>query len=500
MKILNAEQIRAADAYTIEHEPIASIDLMERAATRFTEALYHLYPQPVKTAVICGTGNNGGDGLVVSRRLLNRGYLVDTYVVQPKPGGSADFLVNLERLQQLKPPHFITSAEQIPDLSEYDLLIDALFGSGLSRPVTGLFGRVIDKMNATGKPIVAIDMPSGLYMDAPLTNEGAIVRARHTISFQTPKLAFFLPENHPYVGDWQVVDIGLDRNFITGQPTPYTTIDQDEVVEALPERPRFAHKGSFGHGQLIGGSLGKIGAIAMAARAFMRSGAGLLTISVPKCGIDIIQTLAPEAMVWPTQGDTHISDISIFPKAGTVGIGPGMGTQPATVAAFRNFLQHNKLPLVLDADAINIISSHRELLNLLPPGTILTPHPGEFDRLAGNSENHWQRLERALQLAKEYQLVMVVKGAHTAVVDSEGKIAFNTTGNPGMATGGSGDVLLGIITALRTQGLAPVAAARAGVWLHGRAGDLAAADKSQTALLATDIIAYLPQVFHRLGR
>ncbi len=500
MKILNAEQIRAADAYTIEHEPIASIDLMERAAMRFTEALYHQYPQPVKTAVICGTGNNGGDGLVVSRRLLNRGYLVETYVVQPKPGGSPDFLANLERLQQLKPPHFITSEEDIPDFSAYDLLIDALFGSGLSRPVTGLFGRVIDKLNATGKPVVAIDMPSGLYMDTPAANEGAIVRARHTISFQTPKLAFFMPENHPYVGDWQIVDIGLDRDFINQQLTPYSTIDQDEVVAALPERPHFAHKGSFGHGQLIGGSLGKIGAIAMAARAFIRSGAGLLTVSVPHCGIDIIQTLAPEAMVWPAQGDTHISDISIFAKAGTVGIGPGMDTRPETLAAFRKFLQHNKLPLVLDADAINMISRHRELLNLLPPGTVLTPHTGEFDRLAGASESHWQRLERAMQLAREHKLIVVVKGAHTAVVDNEGQVAFNTTGNPGMATGGSGDVLLGMITALRTQGLPPVVAAKAGVWLHGRAGDLAAAEKSQTALLATDIIAYLPQVFHVLGR
>jgi ADP-dependent NAD(P)H-hydrate dehydratase / NAD(P)H-hydrate epimerase len=502
MKILNAEQTRLADAHTIAHEPIASIDLMERAANSFVDAFCGDYGSENKVIVVCGTGNNGGDGLAISRILLGKGYLVDAYVIQPKEGGSEDFETNLARIEPLLSCKIINDEPDIPSFKQYHVIIDAIFGSGLTRKVTGLYAEVISAINASSTDVVAVDIPSGLYVDEPPEPDaqGAIIEADSTISFQVPKLSFFMPENYQYVGRWEVVDIGLNQDFITQQESDFSTIEHAEVEKFLPPRSKFSHKGSFGHGQLFGGSYGKMGAITLAAEAFLRSGAGLLTVTIPASGTDIMQTTVPEAMVLAQPGEKLLSAFNISPKAVALGVGPGLGQAAVTAQAFGDFLRNNTKPLVLDADALNILSDNQELLSLLPPDTIITPHLKEFDRLAGPSDNNWERLAKARAFSRQHQLITVLKGAHTAVINKDGKVKFNTTGNPGMATAGSGDVLLGIVTSLRTQGLAGFTAAVVGTYIHGCAGDDAASKLSMSSLLASDIIAALTKVFLKFLR
>lgn len=498
MKILSTEQTRRADAHTIEHQPITSIDLMERASTKFVEAFYHRHDPKNNIAVVCGTGNNGGDGLAISRILISKGYKVQPYIVQPKEGGSPDFITNLERFDAIGELVYITN-DDIPAFSEYKIIIDAIFGSGLTRVARGLYAEVIESINKSDTEVVAVDIPSGLFVDT-ITESDSIIRASTTISFQLPKLSFFMPKNHQYVGDWLTVDIGLDRAFISKQQTIYSTIDSAYLESILPSRNKFDHKGSFGHGQLIGGSFGKMGAMTLSAKGFLRSGAGLLTITIPSSGVEIMQASVAEAMVAYQSGDRHITEFNILDNVQTIGIGPGLGTNNDTISAFASFLRNNNKHLVLDADALNILSENRELLSLLPKDTIITPHIKEFDRLVGNSENNWERIEKAKEFAKKWQCVIVLKGAHTVVVNYDGSTKFNTTGNPGMATGGSGDVLLGIITSLRTQDLTALDAAVAGTYIHGLAGDIAAKNKSMTSLIASDIIDSLSDVFLQFSR
>jgi len=493
MKILSAEQTRLADVHTIAHEPISSIDLMERASSKFVEAFYQGNDPKNSIAVVCGTGNNGGDGLAISRILTNKGYKVQPYVVQPKEGGSPDFLTNLDKFESVGEVIYIRDSD-VPKFNEYKTIIDAIFGSGLTRMITGLYAEVIESINNSPAEVVAVDIPSGLFVDK-IVESGAIVRANSTISFQVPKLSFFMPENYQYVGEWQTADIGIDQAFIAEQKTNHSTIESRDIVKSLPLRSKFDHKGSYGHGQLIGGSYGKMGAMTLSAEAFIRSGAGLLTVTVPSSGVGIIQTSVAEAMVIDQPGDRMITEFNIFNKVQTVGIGPGLGKNNETVKAFTRFLRINKHHLVLDADALNILSENRELLPLLPKNTIITPHIKEFDRLTGKSDNHWQRLEKALEFSKKWKCIIVLKGAHSAIISYDGIVFFNTTGNPGMATGGSGDVLLGIITSLRTQGLSAIDAAMAGTYIHGLAGDIAAKKRSMASLIASDISDALSDVF-----
>lgn len=494
MKILSARQTQQADAYTIKHEPIASIDLMERASTRFTNAFCDLVDSGKSVLVVCGTGNNGGDGLAVARMLLEKGYNIHVIVIQPREGGSKDFLINLGRLDE-SVLSYLRSEEEKIELGNPDVIIDAIFGSGLTRPVKGVFGKVIAMINKLESTVIAIDVPSGLFLDKPASAEGAIIEANHTISFQVPKLAFFFPENYPFVGEWQVVDIGLNREFIDQQESKFSTIEYEEVVRLLKPRKKFDHKGRYGHAQLIGGSYGKMGAITLASRACLRSGVGLLTLTIPSSGVEVMQTSVPEAMVLEQPGEKQVTEFTVFDKATAIGVGPGLGTANETKVAFENFLQSNSKPLVIDADAINLLAANRALLEILPEGTILTPHLKEFDRLAGESANNWQRLEKAEDLCNRYQLSIVLKGAHTAIVDPDNGIAFNTTGNPGMATAGSGDVLLGIITSFRAQGMSPNSASKAGVYVHATAGDRMASKKSMESLIAGDLIEGISDFF-----
>jgi NAD(P)H-hydrate epimerase len=493
-KIFDANQIKALDQHTIQHEPIASIDLMERASRAFFDWFCLRFPNPQKIAVVCGTGNNGGDGLAIARMLANVEYHTKVFLVKGEMPVSENFSLNLARLHPK-----ITQYEVRPnsncELTGFDIVLDAIFGVGISRPASGVYAQAIQAINQSGATVVAVDVPSGLYLDKHAC--GSIVHAQYTATFQLPKLAFMFPENEKYVGEWSVVNIGLSRDFIRQTDCDHFLTNKKSVAQLLKTRHRFSHKGNYGHALLLAGSYGKMGACVLAARAAFRAGVGLLTVGVPKCGYAILQTSVPEAMAQVDTEETHLSHLADN-KYQAVGVGPGIGKHPNTVEILQNLLTSFRQPMVLDADALTILAENKTMFEVLPQGTILTPHPKEFERLAGKWENDFERLEKQKQLSKKYKCVIVLKGANSSISTPHGKVFFNSTGNPGMATAGSGDVLTGILTALLAQGYQSTEAAVLGVYLHGLAGDLAAYDTGHDSLMASDIINYLPQAFRAL--
>lgn len=492
MKILTAAQIRAADAYTISHEPVTSSELMERAGNVCAEWILKNYPvqQPVK--VICGPGNNGGDGLVIARLLSEKWYNVSVIIL--KAGSySADFLINYERLKERGVEYReVNEADAVSDFDKGDLLIDAIFGTGLSRPVSGWIEAWIGSMNKSEAQIVSIDMPSGLFAD--LHSEGTVVNARHTLAFQCVRLAFLFPENERFTGTFQILDIGLDKNFIHDLPSGKFYLERNDVSGLLPAREKFSHKGTYGHALLVGGSKGKVGAVILSAKACLRSGAGLLTIRTPECGYHVVQIAVPEAMAMTDAAGDIIEQIPSDKKFTAIGIGPGLGVHPRTAAAMKSILQNATQPMVIDADALNIISEN-SWQKLIPANSILTPHPKEFQRLVVTFTDDFDRHEKQLLFSKEHQCYVVLKGAHTCVTTPDGRAYFNSTGNPGMAKGGSGDILTGMILGLLSQGIGPLEASLLGVYLHGLAGDKAAEKFGEVAMLPTDLIDHLPQAF-----
>ena len=498
MRILSTEQIRKWDAFTIEHEPIASIDLMERASRTFVDWFYLKFDHTHTVTVVCGTGNNGGDGLAAARMLYDWRYAVKVFVVNAGGTPSADFSTNLKRLPEGLECHEITADHEIRDFDDCDVLIDALFGSGLSRPVEGLHARVIDAINNSRAVKVAVDIPSGLMADKPTT--GAVVKADYTVSFQRPKLAFFLPDSGGCVGEWKVVDIGLHRDYIRQVESPYTYLRPRQIRRILHRRKKHDHKGTYGHALLIAGSYGKMGAAILAARAALRAGVGLLTTHIPECGFPIMQTAVPEAMAL---ADDDARVFSSPPATGSytaVGIGPGLGRDSRTVKALSVTLEAYARPMVLDADALNIIAENPDFFSRIPEGSILTPHPKEFERLVGSWSHGFERLEKQRELAQKLKCVVLVKGAYTSVVGPDGAVYFNSTGNPGMATGGTGDVLTGILTGLLAQNYSPVEAAISGVFLHGLAGDMAKVELGEDGLIASDVVDQLPAAFLKIRR
>jgi len=503
MKILDITQIRALDAYTIQHEPVASIDLMERAALAFTAWFSSRFDSSRAVKVFCGLGNNGGDGLAIARLLAAKKYPVSVYVVDYADQKSDDFMSNYERLSRLVIIQHIKHINSFPLVSDHDIFIDAIFGSGLTRPVEGLAKEVIEVMTeeqgSEQVTIVSVDIASGLYADGPNPVGSTIVRPHYTVSFEVPKLAFLLPSNAPFVGEWHCVGIGLNKAFLEKTLSLYEYLDDKLAASLLKPRNKYAHKGTFGHALLIAGSYGKVGAAVLAARACLRSGVGLLTVRVPQCGYEIIQTAVPEAMALTDDHYEYFSFVPPLQLYNALGIGPGLGKAEASLKALGDLLLALEQPLddpqtdrhpalVMDADALNLLSENRELLRRLPPGTVLTPHPKEFERLAGKAGNDFERLELLKDFAATHGVYMVLKGAHTAVASPEGKVYFNSTGNPGMATGGAGDVLTGIITALLAQQYSPLEAALIGVYQHGLAGDRAATQRGQSALIASDLV------------
>ncbi|MBA9076199.1 NAD(P)H-hydrate dehydratase [Rufibacter quisquiliarum] len=499
MKILSAAQTRDADAYTIAQEPISSLDLMERAATALVQWLEQHFQRERPFYIFCGPGNNGGDGLAAARLLHQRAYDVYVFLTGPEQKRSADFTQNLERLPEEISQANLQSPEDFPALSTQAVVLDALFGSRLTRPLEGIYAQLVAHLNSGSATVVAVDIPSGLFADEPTPPGSQVVQAAYTVSFEQPKLAFLLPASGTYVGEWQVVPIGLHPGFLQQVPSPYALVTLHKIKQLLRPRLKFSHKGTFGHALLIGGSYGKMGAATLAAQAALRAGLGLLTVQVPQAGYSILQTAVPEAMALI---DAHEFHFSTFPsdlkKYDCLGIGPGLGQAEESRVAMEQLFRNPLPPLVLDADALNLLAADRMLLTNLPADSILTPHPKEFERLVGPAKNDFHRLQLLHSFCREHQCFVVLKGAHTCIGTPSGEFYFNSTGNAGMATGGTGDVLTGILTGLRAQGYSALETCLLGVYLHGLAGDVAAEKEGQISLIASDLYRYLGAAFQRV--
>ena len=500
MKILDQAQAYEADRVTLERQGIRSAELMERAAWGLFEWLHRrLEGRPVPIYLFCGIGNNGGDGLALARHLAEHGYHISVYIVAYSEKRSADFLLNLEALKDRKIwPALLQEGSEFPALEPGGIVVDAIFGIGLSRVPAPWVRNLISRINASRVFILSIDLPSGLSMQQVPADPEGVVRADMVLSIGTPKLVFFLPQTGVYARQWEVIDIGLDPEFIAGVPTEYELFGGEEARVLYRPRAKFSHKGTYGHARLIGGSYGKIGAVALAARACLHSGAGLVTAWVPQCGYIPLQAGVPEAMVQTAREAEYLSDFPGEEEGFATGLGMGMGRLPETRQAFLEWLARQRQPLLVDADGLNLLSEQPEALKALPAGSILTPHPGELKRLIGPWADDFEKLAKARDFATRLGCVLLIKGAHT-IVFYEGRGYVNESGNPGMATAGSGDVLSGMITGLLAQGYGPLHAALLGVFLHGRAGDLMLPQTGLEALTASGIIEGIGPAFRELA-
>ncbi len=503
IKIFEAEKVKETDEYSIKHEPVSSVQLMERAANAFTQNFTQDFPDKnIPVTIICGNGNNGGDGLAIARMLSAKKYHVTIFIFHAKKY-SPDFLKNLKHLQtkHKKQIYYINDANFIDKTNTQSIIIDAIFGIGLDKTIEkdSIQYKVIEKINNKKFfQIIAVDIPSGLFADKH--TEGIALKANKTYTFQFPKLAFLLPESGLYVNDFTVTDIGLHPDFISKTKTSYNYLTKEDIHIKIKSRKKYSHKGTYGHAFIIAGSYGKIGAAVLCSKACLRAGGGLVTVHVPACGYEIIQTAFPEAMCSTDKNAKHITSIHDTDKYDAIAIGPGIGTHSATIKAFEIFLKKNEKPLIVDADAINILSKKKSLLQLLPEKSILTPHPKEFERIAGKWNNDFERLGLQQYFSKKYKVIIVLKGAHTSISDIDGTVYFNSTGNAGMATGGNGDVLTGIITGFLAQQYSPLDSAILGVYLHGLSGDKALQGQSMESLLASDIIENLGNAFKEIEK
>ncbi len=504
MKIFPTASIKRIDAYTIEHEPVPSLLLMERAAAALTKAILAAAPNG-SFAVFAGAGNNGGDALAVARMLAVAGRMVAVWLVAPSGRLSPDCEANLRSLQAMQGGGFALSLNIVegefaePVIASDAIIVDGLFGSGLTRPLEGLCAGVVRFINGCTNRVFAIDIPSGLMGEDNGGNIAEnIVCAAKTFTLQFPRLSMLFAENARFVGDFEVLDIALSREAMEQEPSPYYITERVGVAPLVEKRDKHSHKGDYGRALLVAGSEGMAGASVLAARAALRSGVGLLTLSVPGVNNEIVQRCVPEAMTQPDCCPSHISAPPVCDRYTAVAVGPGLGRHSDTVKALLEFIGNCRVPMVVDADALNILSCHKEYFARLPQGSIITPHIGEFTRIAGECVNSYERLQRAREFAQENNICVVLKGAYTAVVTPEGDCFFNTTGNPGMATGGSGDVLTGVLLALLARGMRSGDAARLGVFVHGAAGDLAACNVGETALIASDIVDALPSCWKSL--
>jgi ADP-dependent NAD(P)H-hydrate dehydratase / NAD(P)H-hydrate epimerase len=496
MKILDIEHIREADAYTILNEPISDIDLMERAATACYYWLIENISHEKKIKVFCGTGNNGGDGLAIARLLMAKGYQIEIFITGIPETFSSSCGINYERILETNgfKLSFLGDKCILPSINkEEDVIIDAIFGSGISREITGFMATVIDHINHARAVTISIDVPSGLFCDTTSTTvkNPIIIHSDYTLTFAPPKLAFFFPENDQYVGQWQLLDIGIMQEYIDIAPTNNFYVEKDDCQKILRPRQKFSHKGNYGHVMLICGSAGKMGAAVLSARACLRSGPGLVTVYIPRSGNTILQSAVPEAMLHFDEDDSSITGVPDLSTYTAIAVGPGIGTADQTQRALKLLIQNSGVPLIFDADAINILGENKTWLSFVPKESIFTPHPKEFERLAGKSLNDFERNQKQREFSVKYGVYVVLKGANTAITSPNGQCFFNSTGNPGMATGGSGDVLTGIIAGIKSQGYSSLSSCLLGVYLHGLAGDLASEKLGHESLIATDIIDHL---------
>lgn len=499
MKIFSASQIYEADKFTIKKQKISSDVLMERAAMQLFHWLHsRMQGAQVKIHIFCGIGNNGGDGIALARHLWEHGYNFDVYVINYSEKRSKDFLLNLDRLKERKLwPNFLKEGSEMPEIHPDDIIIDAIFGIGLNRSPEPWVAQIINYLNQNGAFIVSIDVPSGLYMDGAVESPEAVIRGNFVLSFQAPKLIFFLPETGPFIREWDILDIGLDVEYLETTPVEYHLMEKPEILPWYKGRPKFSHKGDFGHVMMIGGSYGKIGAVILAAKACLKTGAGLVSSFIPRCGYTAIQSTLPEAMTETDPNEVMLTKIDPTTKMDVVAIGMGLGTSDETTKAFGAFLKSYKGSLVIDADGINILAKSKGLIKYIPKDAILTPHPGELRRLLGEWKDDFDKLEKVKAFSQAHSCILIIKGAHT-IVFYEGQGFINNTGNPGMATAGSGDCLSGIVAGLLGQGYVPIQAAIFGVYLHGLSGDIATSTMGFEATTASDLIANIGNAFIEL--
>lgn len=503
MKLFTSSQISNIDNYTVENEPILSINLMERAVRRLFERFKILYDQSRPILVFVGPGNNGGDGIALARMLLIDGYHVTLYIAHEAEKISNDSSINLERLRIHPRAVIVNLAENdasLPAITGNDVVIDAIFGAGLSRPLADLPLRVVEHINISAAEVLSIDVPTGFSGEDNGNNQNlAIIKASRTITFQFPRISFMVADRASNLGQWEVLDIGLHKDAIRDTKSEYNYLLHSEVQKLIKNRELFAHKGIFGHALIVAGSYGMMGAAVLASKACIRSGVGLVTVHVPKCGYAIMQSSVPEVIASVDVSEyssSSLPDMSIY---NAIAAGSGLGVSEETLLLVKTLIASTKdKSLLLDADALNVIANHKELLKLLPANTILTPHPGEFDRLTKSHTSSWDRMRSAIDLAVKFNIIVILKGQHTLIATPAGEAYFNSTGNNGMATAGSGDVLSGVVVSLLAQGYSPVDAALAGVYLHGLAGDLALNDQSEESMIASDIIAKIGAAFTQI--
>jgi len=493
MKILSPAELKSADKATIELHKATYLDLMEHAGTRcfnWLDSLLH--GNPIKIHVFCGVGNNGGDGLVIARLLLENGYNVSCYIVNFSDKRTDEFLENYNRLKDDGTwPMVIKQERDFPELIEGEIVIDAIFGIGLNKSPKGFTKKLIQHINSVDVFRFSVDIPSGLFADKSVKDAESVIKASYVITFETPKMAFLLPENEAYVMDFEIIGIGLDDAYIDQLPSKQFFILKDDVIPLYKPRKRFSHKGTFGHSLIIGGSFGKMGAVNLAVNGALKIGSGLVTAYIPKCGYTILQTAIPEAMV-EIDAAEKIEFFNPKTEATVIGIGIGMGTDEKTVNGFGKFLKNTKNPMVIDADALNCLALQPSLLKEIPAQSVLTPHPKELDRLIGQTSSNYEQLEKAKAFSAKYDVVLVLKGAYSKIIYKD-QLYVNSSGNPALATGGSGDVLTGMITGLIAQGYTPIDAAVFAVYLHGSTADLAIENMVLESFTASTIVEFISE-------
>jgi ADP-dependent NAD(P)H-hydrate dehydratase / NAD(P)H-hydrate epimerase len=499
MKILSAEQIRETDKQTMLDEPVSSIDLMERAALACVKQLMRRFSSSHRFLCFCGRGNNGGDGLAIARLLVDNGFLAMAYHLDDGGRLSDDCSENAKRLREKYPSAYVVVKDattlQAVELSNHDVIVECLLGTGFTGSPEGLVLEAIRFINACARPVISVDVPAGLSCDS--YTGGETIHSTLTLTFQSPKLAFLLPDSAQAVPDFEVLDIGLSQAAIEKQPSRFYYITGDDIAGFLKPRSKFSHKGTYGHALLIAGSEGKSGAAIMAAEACLRSGAGLLTVHSTRDTLQALLQRLPEAMAECDTSATHITSAGHADRFAAAAMGPGTGTHEETAGVLKKLLHYPAVKLVLDADALNILSENKTWLSYLPHSTILTPHPGEFARLAGKSDDGFERLNQLTTFSMKHRCITILKGAHTAVAMPDGTVFFNSSGNPALAKGGSGDVLTGIILGLLARGYNAPQSALIGVYIHGLAADLAIRKQSVESVLATDIVAKLGRAFRK---
>ncbi|MFD2162064.1 NAD(P)H-hydrate dehydratase [Paradesertivirga mongoliensis] len=498
LNLLTSDQSRQADKYTIQHLSMQSIDLMERAALAFSEAFIKNYPDKMRSiAVYCGTGNNGGDGLAIARLLYRAGYRVDVKIARFSGKSSSDFDGNLARL--MSQGIIFDEFRKIADLREEQasIIIDALLGTGLNKPLDGEWLTLVEWLNSLGRTVVSVDIPTGFKAEGPISKHDVTVKSELTISFQRPKINFLLPDSALCIKRFEVVDIGLDEGFIQALSTPYAILTDSSITRRLKKRKPFSHKGTFGHALIVAGGIQTMGAALLCAEACLNTGTGLTTASIPSEGLTALNIRIPEAMASLRYKNVIPADLA-WEKYNAIAIGPGLGVSDESKLVLKQTLNSFRKPIVFDADAINLLASNPDLVNLVPKLSVLTPHVKEFDRLFGEHSNWWERLETGMNKAKELDCIIILKNRYSILFTPEGKCVFNPTGTPAMSSGGMGDVLTGMITSFLAQGYKPEDAAYLAVFIHGKAGQELSSQNRAYVVTAGSLLKDIPQAIGKM--